>query len=871
MIRLTLAQMRRSVGRLTAAGIAIALGAAFVAATLLAGNAIQRGTYDSLSAAWGKADLVIDADRTPAGLAANDLDAVAALDGVEAVAPHHETYQEVTFGKTNTYLYAVATKNDPALDAQTVTTGSMPDAPGEIALPTGFAERIGATVGDDLGIVVTTYTGDDATSQTRQIEIVGLLDDPYNAYASQGGAAVATADELLSWYQDETAGPPAAWKASIVLGGSADVASVREAVAETLAVANGESPVVMSRDDYARQVAAEFTGGEDVLTAVVLGFAGLALLVAGLVISNTFQVLVAQRARTLALLRCVGANKRQLRVSVLVEASLLGLAAGLAGLLVGAGVAQATLSILGSMELDIPLPTWIEVTPAVVGVPLLASLLVTTVAALAPARAASRTSPLAALRPLEPPTLRSRSGRVRVVLAVLMIVAGVALMGLGIVTTRGGGAEMGMLAAFAGGAISVVGVLISTPFWVPKVASALGRLVARGGPTARLAAANTLRNPRRTAATSTALLIGVTLVVTMSTGAASARVALAAELDSQYPMDVAIEGGADLSWGDSAVVDRSLDPQLLRQLGDIDGVGAVSPISIGLTWDDAAGSAGEVVGIDPTQAREVFVSEDQLATLDNTTVLMTSRSMADRNLVDGDTVTYTLLPAGPVPDAASGLDADADQVTLTVRESDLGYRAPLVSQTTLERLTRSTAVEGAWADLSDTVDEVSATKQIQELLDESGVWVTGVAVERAALERVIDTMLAIVVGLLAVAVVIALIGVTNTLSLSVIERQRESATLRAIGLTKKQLRSSLAIEGLLITLVGSVLGIALGLAYGWIGTTAALGLIGDVRLAVPWRDLGLVLLVGLAAGLGASVLPARRAVRTSPVEALAVD
>ena len=143
--------------------------------------------------------------------------------------------------------------------------------------------------------------------------------------------------------------------------------------------------------------------------------------------------------------------------------------------------------------------------------------------------------------------------------------------------------------------------------------------------------------------------------------------------------------------------------------------------------------------------------------------------------------------------------------------------------------------------------------------------------ERASYERVIDTLLAIVVGLLGVAVVIALIGVANTLSLSVLERRRESATLRAIGLSRRQLRLMLAVEGMLIAGVGAVLGAALGLLYGWAGAVITFGQIGDVVLVIPWRDLALLFVVALGAGLLASVLPGRAAARTSPVAALAVD
>ena len=178
-----------------------------------------------------------------------------------------------------------------------------------------------------------------------------------------------------------------------------------------------------------------------------------------------------------------------------------------------------------------------------------------------------------------------------------------------------------------------------------------------------------------------------------------------------------------------------------------------------------------------------------------------------------------------------------------------------------------------WVGLDDTGAAAQVVPAIQDAVVESDtpVEVAGIAVERAAMQSVIDTILGVIVGLLAVAVVIALIGVANTLSLSVIERRRESATLRAIGLSRSQLRWMLAIEGMLIAGVGAVLGIVLGVLYGWAGAATALSVMGDVSLAVPWRDIALVLVVALVAGLVASVVPGRTAARTAPVAALAVD
>src|SRR5690606_16291225 len=178
-----------------------------------------------------------------------------------------------------------------------------------------------------------------------------------------------------------------------------------------------------------------------------------------------------------------------------------------------------------------------------------------------------------------------------------------------------------------------------------------------------------------------------------------------------------------------------------------------------------------------------------------------------------------------------------------------------------------------WVGLDESADPTQAVPAIQDAIVDVDipVEVAGAAVERALMESVIDTILGVIVGLLAVAVVIALIGVANTLSLSVIERRRESATLRAIGLSRAQLRWMLAIEGMLIAGVGAVLGIALGVLYGWAGAATALSIMGDVSLAVPWRDVALVLVVRLAAGLVAPVGPGRTAARPWPVAALAVD
>jgi putative ABC transport system permease protein len=858
MLRLTLAQMRRSLGRLTAAGVAILIGTAFVTVTLLAGNVITGTTYDSIAAQYVGADLVV----SDFGGTDDDVAALREVDGVRAAAPEVLSFQQLQAAGRTVYQGVVPLPSDPGLLPLDVAEGALPAWSGEIALPIDLANRLGAAPGDTITLVRNALV-DPSTGEMReereQLTVSGTVDDPYGAYAIMGGAAIAPAADVARW-EAEQRGPdePARYPAALVaLDDGADLEAARTALAAAVAETGAQ---VVTPHEHAETVAAAMTGGEDVIfTTFVLVFAAVALLVAALVIANTFQVLVAQRTRTLALLRCVGADKGQLRRSVLVEAGILGVASSLAGIVVGAALAQLALVVGRGFDIGVPLPATISLTPAVVLVPLAVGTLVTLVAALSPARAATRVAPLEALRPADAPSAARGAGRVRLVLSTLTALAGFAALGAGVALgTTGGEPTLGLLVAVGGGALSFVGVLVGAVFWLPKVVSFAGRLVGASGPTARLAAANTLRNPRRTAATSTALLIGVTLVAMMSTGAESARASMDAELDARYPVDVLVATDGSVPADEAPAVSADVR----AAVADADGVRAVVDVATtSATLGGGGGTQGAEVavrGVDPEAADGVLRSTEMVAPLAQGTAVVPEELSDAIGIADGDVITL------------AGADGSA---ALTARVTDLADDALLVVPADLASLDGNAATTRLWVAIEDPSAATTVVPGIQDAVSLTGepVEVAGAAVERAGFEQVIDTVLGIVIGLLAVAVVIALIGVANTLSLSVIERRRESATLRAIGLTRGQLRGTLAIEGVLIAGVGAVLGILLGVVYGWAGATTALGWAGDVVLAVPWRDVALVLLVAVVAGLVASVVPARAAARTSPVEALATE
>jgi putative ABC transport system permease protein len=606
---------------------------------------------------------------------------------------------------------------------------------------------------------------------------------------------------------------------------------------------------VLTRDEAATESIDRNTGDGHVLVAIVLGFAAIALLVAALVIANTFQVLVAQRTRTLALLRCVGAGKAQLRGSVLLEAGVLGAGASAVGIATGIGLAQAALVALKHAQLDVPLPPTVHVTPAVVLVPFLVGTVVTLLASLVPAQAATRVSPIAALRPVEAPVAPLRSGGVRLWLAGLLAIGGA--LGLAGAIAMGHAVSGSTLIALGlgvvSGAASFVGVLLGAVYWLPRCVTLVGSALSRSGVAARLAVANTARNPRRTAATSTALLIGVTLVAMMATGAASARASTDHQLDSQYPVDM------------EAASDAALPADAARIVAGLDGVRDVV----------AMRGAHLRVGSEPLPVYAPVEGDVHDVVRDG--------SIASE-LTDGVVLLPTSSGSKPGHQPAVLLDPQTGQPvkgaatrTVDAVRSTLGGFEGLTTRATLESIAPHAATTGLWIRLSSGADPALVQDALESALPSVTLDVRSGAADRLRYANVIDTLLAIVVGLLAVAVLIALVGVANTLSLSVLERRRESATLRAIGLTRGRLRWTLGIEGMLIAGVGAVLGVALGLVYGWAGAAVVLGNTGDLTLAVPWQRLTGAVLVAVVAGLLASVLPARSAVRTPPVAALAVE
>ncbi|QGH70240.1 ABC transporter permease [Pseudactinotalea sp. HY158] len=839
MFAITLHHMRTGWARLAAAGLAIVLGTAFVAATLLAGQTMRNTAYQSFTAAYAGSDLVV----TGHPLGDEQFERIAATDGVEAARPRTYVGMEVSARNRSEWVGIESAAPLPRMRTGTLESGEFPRADDQVAVSAGLASRLELSLGDRLDYL-------SPVDDTRHSATVVGITASATSFFDAGADLVLPADRFrqvvpadsfdsIAVALDPAAGP--------------DLAGVQSDLTSEL----GPEVQVRTMTEFAQDTTAGLTGDADTFTTLLLAFAAVALAVAALVITNTFTVLVAQRTRLLALLRAIGATRWQVRRSVLTEAALLGVGASAVGIGLGIGVVELGARLLSPHLPGIDVAAAVGITPATIIAPLLTGLAVTFVACWLPARNATRVSPLAALRPLDG---TRTAGRLRAGIALALVLIGaVMLVGGVLVATRSEpatGPEVGLLLGIPGGFISVFGILLGAVYVVPAVVRLLGRL-GGGSVAGRIATENAIRNPRRTATTTNALVIGVALVAMMSTGAATGQRALEEELTSNFPVDLS-----------AATVDQTLalTPDQRDAVTALEGIDA---LSFGRAeWIEAAADGADDAGptlalTAPADARSVLQNPGDLAGLDDRTVLIGNTSARMLGLSAGDGLRL----------------GGRDGIEVTVLVNSYDGASAIATPALMTEIAPEVPENVAWLALADGADPLEVGESLNEALARISetdpeaplVAVEGSALERVSFAQVIDTLLAVVLGLLAVAVVIALVGVANTLALSVLERRRESAVLRAMGLTRGQLRAMLAVEGVLIAGVGTIIGLIAGIAYGWAGAAVMLGQLGHVSLVIPWGTVGAVVVVAVAAGLLASVLPARSAVRTSPVEALAEE
>ncbi len=584
------------------------------------------------------------------------------------------------------------------------------------------------------------------------------------------------------------------------------------------------------------------------LRTFLVVFAAIALLVALLSIVNTFSIVVAQRTRESALLRLIGASRRQVLGGVLLEALLVGLTASCLGLVGGLGIAEGLKGVFSGFGFALP-AGGLVVTAASMVTSLLVGVIVTILAAILPARRASRVSPLEAFRSAgtdvpSPRNLRQLAGIPLFLIGLAMIIVGLRRTGNGI---------LGVVAI--GALICAVGFVTSRSVITGPVLETAARLVARRGhASSQLAAENVRRNPRRALAASTALLIGVAVVTLFTVFAASLKQATTDSYSRSFAGDVAITtgsfGGGGLPPELAAAVSRL--PQVARVLPTASAQANIDGHAHDVTVLDPAATTG-ILDLRPVGGPLNALAPGAIAVSAHqaTASHWTLRTIVSVTLPDGTAVTA---PIGAIyRERALAGDFIVPLAMWAPHTSQLVDNSILVKLT--PSVTPSTGVA--------TITRVAAGYGRPTVQDRSA-YLTSAA-------KTVGFLLNLVYVLLVLAIAIAVLGIANTLSLSVHERIREIGLLRAVGQTRSQLRSMIRCESVLMSSAGTVGGIALGVFLGWTFARAADQAQGLATFTVPIAQLTIILVVGALAGLLAASRPAKRATLIPLLTALAVE
>jgi putative ABC transport system permease protein len=592
--------------------------------------------------------------------------------------------------------------------------------------------------------------------------------------------------------------------------------------------------------DQAEQIASQM----EELKNGLLVFAGIALFVGTFIISNTFGMLVSQRTRELALLRAVGASRGQITRSVLAEAAVIGVVASAAGLAAGIGIGAGLRALVGSLGAGFP-DGPLVVAPATVAAAVAVGVLVTMGAAWLPARRAATVPPVAAMNGThDAATVKSLV--VRNTVGSLLAAAGTALI-LHATTLDGSAAQapMGL-----GAVLLVVGVFVLTPLLSRPFVLLAAPVLRLFGVSGRLARRNAVRNPRRTAATASALMIGLALVTGMTVAASSLQTSIdkmaSAAVEADYIVSMA--NGSTLS------------TEVERRLAEADDVVATSPLRI--VPAHVAGSTEYLTGVDgstigeltelPVAAGEFRVGGDRV---------VVDEALADRHgWQPGDTFT------------ARHQDGARQELTVSgVYRANQMFRGVFADIRTLEPHQKEVSdfqvmvktADGASPEAEERLREALGDNPVLRVQDKQDV--------SDELGQAFTLVLNMLYGLLAMAVVVAVLGVVNTLAMSVFERTREIGLLRAVGLHRAGVARTVRLESLVISLFGGVLGIGLGVFFGWAAGELIGASLGTYELVLPWGRIGVFLLLSALIGLLAAFWPARRAARLNTLAAIRTE
>ena len=838
--RLTLSNALAARSRLALTWLAVALGVAFVAGSLVLTDTSTRLLDDQFRTTTAGVDLTVrgaaafDAamgvevqrDPLPADLA----DRVAATSGVDRVRPAASGPGQLQVDGTAVGPAGptiLGTWAEAPFTAYELRAGRAPRASGEVVLDAATAAEHDIAVGDTVVVSAT------ASRQLRVVGLTGVGDGDGLANSTVVLVDLPTAQALLDLGTGVTS-------VDVIAADGVAVPDLRDDLAATLggqyAVSNAQDAAQASAD------AAKESSGQ--LRVVLLALAAAGLVVGAFLIANTFGIVLTQRARELALLRAAGATGRQVLLSVLGEALLVGATGAAGGTAAGIGAAHALRGLAQSAGLALP-DGPLTVTARTVAVGLVAGTVITVLAALGPARRAARTAPVAAMRASDPAPSAPRRRR---------LVTGWVALGLGVALLLAAALLRDVAGVAVGAVLLLAGLVVLGPVLAPRLARAVGRPLRDLGVPGQLARESAVRNPRRTAATATALALGLALIVFVTVLGSSVK-AISATSTEAITADLLVQSSRDEMLG-------GLSPEVADRVAALPEVAAVSSVRYG-HWLDA-GTTSALTAVDPAtlpRVAGVEMTAGDLAALDGGGIVLATGVAAERGLQVGDTLAMTLPRHGEQRLRVVGLmDDDSARALSTSYVISLGTYAEHFSEDVDATV---------YIALTDDVDPAEARQTLRAAVaDFPNAEVLDQAEAAAGRAAAVDQVLGLVTVLLGFAVLIALLGITNTLALSIVERTREIGLLRAVGMTRAQLSWMVRAEAVLVAAVAVVVGVVLGLGLA-VATLAGLSSDAPLVVRVPVAQLVEIVVAAVLAGLAAGLLPARRAARLDVLTAIA--
>jgi putative ABC transport system permease protein len=856
MLRITLRDLRAHVGRYVLTFFAVAIGVAFVGGVNTLTDTIGRTIDDLFAEVNAGTDAVVRApeqfearpgpgvarqrpriDETLAG-------AVEGVDGVGAAASWVEGFARPIDREGSPY-------GDPRFGAPTfggswiavddlnpfvLTEGSRaPEAPDEVVFDKGTADALDYGPGDTARV--------ETPAGVREVTVAGVA--RFGTADSPAGASFTLFP--LDLAQEVLAEPGKVDEIAVVGDGSTTQTELRDRLASALDQTSPDTDLeVLTGEEVTERDQSDAQEGFGFLRTFLLVFALISVAVGAFVIFTSFSFIVAQRQRQIALLRAVGASRRQVLSSIIVESLVVGIAASVLGYVAGVGLAWGLPTII---DADL---AGLAIVPASVMAGLVVGVAVTAGSAFFPAWRASRVPPVAAMRDVAIDTSSRSRGRLVVGLAVLAL--GAIALGFGI-TDRELAGYSPIMVSGAGIFCVFAALVILGPVAARPAATVLGSpLPVLRGVVGRLAQQNAVRNPKRTSSTGAALMIGLGIVSLFLVINASVRSTIDDVVDNRFTGDFVVDSG-------TGVVGGGLDSRVAREINDLSEVEAATGLRIGrATIDDELQGIG---GVDPTTAFELFdvgITAGDPGALDADGLAVFEGTAESEGWTVGDTVPVTFAETG-----------EQELTIVALLETRLGVGGFLMGTEAFDANLPDTSDNQIWIRLSEGASRERASEALEAAVaDYPSAEVQDLDEFKSATKAIFDPILILVNVLLALTILIAMIGIVNTLVLSVIERTREIGLTRAVGASRGQIRATIRWEALVIAVFGLVAALAVGVFFGWVIVTA-LAEQGLTAFRVPVLQLVAVTVITALLTLLAALFPALWAGRRKILAAIAVE